>query len=122
MKKMEDLIQQVGRPYQMVNRDKTYQGCFYPMQFLYPDLPRFEMPHGNLREVGEFALAKIKEYFDEIPPAELNAGDIIVTEIKGAFHVAVYWEFGKIIHVFKDHTLQIGRLKIFRDFQSYRVK
>ena len=52
----------------------------------------------------------------------IQKGDIITTRFRDELHVAIYYEFGKIIHVFKDHTLQIGRLKMFSNYQCFRVK
>lgn len=119
--KINLLLQQVGRPYQMFNKDGTYQGCFYPVQFLYPDKPRYRLRSKDDDQNYYYGIEKIKKHCKEISPAELEAGDIIATRFKNELHVAVYFEYGKIIHVFKDHTLQIGRLKMFKDFQSYRV-
>ena len=119
--KIKELLGQVGRPYQMFNDDGTYQGCFYPVQFLYPDKPRYTLRSKNDDQNYYYGIEKIKQHCKEISPAELEAGDIIATRFKNELHVAVYFEYGKIIHVFKDHTLQIGRLKMFKDFQSYRV-
>ena len=105
----------------MFNDDGTYQGCFYPVQFLYKDLPKYKMPNLKIEEACDFAFEKIKENCIEISPSELTEGDIITTNFRGILHVAIYLEFGKIIHVFKNHTLQIGRLKMFKNFQSYKV-
>ena len=41
--KINALLEQVGRPYEMNNEDGTYQGCFYPVQFLYPEKPRYKL-------------------------------------------------------------------------------
>jgi hypothetical protein len=49
-------------------------------------------------------------------------GDLIVTRFNDELHVAVFLQFGKIIHVFRGHSLQIGRLKMFKDFKVFRVK
>ena len=119
--KIKELLGQVGRPYQMFNDDGTYQGCFYPVQFLYPDKPRYKLRSDDDDHNYYYGIEKLKEHCKEISPAELKAGDIIATRFKDELHVAVYFEYGKIIHVFKNHTLQIGRLKMFKEFQSYRV-
>ena len=122
MATVEDLLKEVGRPYQMLNEDGTYQGCFYPVQFLYPDKPRYKMRSKDDDKNYWYGLAKIKENCEEIKPEELQKGDVIATRYKDELHVAVYYEFGKIIHVFKDHSLQIGRLKLFKDYLCFRVK
>ncbi len=119
--KIKELLGQVGRPYQMFNDDGTYQGCFYPVQFLYPDKPRYKLRSDDDDHNYYYGIEKLKEHCIEISPAELKAGDIVATRFKDELHVAVYFEYGKVIHVFKDHTLQVGRLKMFKNFQSYRV-
>ncbi len=119
--KILQLLKQVGRPYEMFNEDGTYQGCFYPVQFLYPQKPRYKLRSINDDKNYAYGLSKIQKHCKEISPAQLEAGDIITTKFKDELHVAVYYEFGKIIHVFKDHRLQIGRLKMFKNFKSFRV-
>lgn len=121
MASIDDLLKEVGRPYQMFNEDETYQGCFYPVQFLYPDKPRYKLRSNDDDKNFFYGIAKIKKHCTEITAEELKKGDIIATRFKDELHVAVYWEYGKIIHVFKDHTLQVGRLKMFKDFQCFRV-
>ena len=121
MRKIEDLLKQIGRPYEMFNDDGTYQGCFYPVQFLYPDKPRYKLRSQNDDKNYWYGISKLKKHCIQIKQEDLQTGDIIATKFKDELHVAIYFEFGKIIHVFKDHTLQIGRLKMFKDFQSYRV-
>lgn len=122
MATIEELLTEVGRPYQMINDDGTYQGCFYPVQFLYPDKPRYNLPSENIEKNYLYGVARIKKHCIEIKPEELQKGDLIVTRFRDELHVAVYYEFGKIIHVFKDHTLQIGRLKLFNNYQCFRVR
>lgn len=121
MAAIEDLLKQVGRPYEMFNDDGTYQGCFFPVQFLYPDKPRYKMRSNDDDKNFFYGIAKLKQHSIEIKPEELQAGDIIATRFKDELHIAIYLEFGKIIHVFKDHTLQIGRLKMFKAYQCFRV-
>lgn len=121
MASIDDLLKEVGRPYQMFNEDETYQGCFYPVQFLYPDKPRYKLRSNDDDKNFFYGIAKIKKHCTEITAEELKEGDIIATRFRDELHVAVYWEYGKIIHVFKDHTLQVGRLKMFKDFQCFRV-
>lgn len=121
MASIDDLLKEVGRPYQMFNEDETYQGCFYPVQFLYPDKPRYKLRSNDDDKNFFYGIAKIKKHCTEISAEELKEGDIIATRFKDELHVAIYWQYGKIIHVFKDHTLQVGRLKMFKDFQCFRV-
>ncbi len=119
--KIKTLLEQIGRPYEMFNEDGTYQGCFYPVQFLYPEKPRYKLRSENDDKNYFYGLSKIKKHCREISPVELQAGDIIVTRYRNELHIAVYFEFNKIIHVFREHTLQIGRLKIFKEFKCFRV-
>lgn len=118
---IKQLIDLVGRPYEEENKDGTYQGCFFPFQFLYPDYPKFKMPDTDIKSACDFAFKKIKENLKQISPQDLEEGDIITTNFRGILHIAIYINSGKIIHVFKDNTLQIGRLKMFKNFQSFRV-
>lgn len=119
--KINELLKQIGRPYEMFNEDGTYQGCFYPVQFLYPKKPKYKLRSKNDDKNYLYGLSKIKKHCIEISPAELKAGDIITTRFRDELHVAIYYEFEKIIHVFKNHTLQIGRLKLFNNYKAFRV-
>ncbi len=121
--KIEKLLEQIGRPYEMFNEDGTYQGCFYPVQFLYPEKPRYKLRSLDDNKNYWYGIEKIKQHCFEISPDDnYNPGDIIVTRFKDELHVAVFWEFGKIIHVFRNHSLQVGRLKMFNDYKVFRVK
>jgi len=95
--KIRLLLEQVGRPYEMFNNDGTYQGCFYPVQFLYPDKPKYKLRSMNDDKNYLYGLSKIKKHCEEISPTDLDVGDIIVTRFKDELHVAIYLEFGKII-------------------------
>lgn len=120
--KIKELLKQIGRPYQMFNEDGTYQGCFYPVQYLYPDKPRYKLRSDDDEKNYWYGLAKIKKHCKEININDkYQCGDLIVTRFRDELHVAVFWEFGKIIHVFRNHTLQVGRLKMFRDYRVFRV-
>ena len=121
-KEIKELLKQVGRPYEMFNEDGTYQGCFYPVQFLYPEKPRYKMRSENDDKNYFYGIKKIRENCQKIDKNELKMGDIIATRYRNELHVAVYWEFGKIIHVFRGHSLQTGRLRIFQNYECYRVK
>ncbi len=121
MENFNNLLKQVGRPYEMFNQDGTYQGCFYPVQFLYPDKPRYKLRSKDDDKNYFYGIAKLKQHCIEIKPDELQKGDIIATRFRNELHVAVYYEYDKIVHVFKDNTLQISRLKIFRNYQCFRV-
>lgn len=120
--KLESLISLVGRPYKMFNDDGTYQGCFFPVQYLYPEKPRYRLRSNDDDKNYWYGLAKIKKHCIPVEnPEDLQPGDIIVTRFRDELHVAIYLEFGKIIHVFRGHTLQIGKLKMFKNYLSFRV-
>ena len=114
-KRFDFLISQVGRPYKMFNDDGTYQGCFYPVQVLYPDKPRYNLPSDNQEHNYNYGIELIRKHCIPIKEDELKKGDIIATKYNDELHVAVYWEYGKIIHVFRGHELYIGRIDILRN-------
>lgn len=115
MENFKELLHEIGRPYEMFNNDGTYQGCFYPVQKLYPDKPKYKLRSNNDDKNYFYGIAKLKKHCIEITREELKKGDIIATRFRNELHVAVYYEYDKIIHVFKEHTLQIGRLSLFKN-------
>lgn len=121
MASIEDLLKKIGTPYKMFDENGYYLGCFMPVFELYPDKQRYKLRSNDDDKNFYYGIAKIRKHCTEILKEELQAGDIIATRYRDELHVAIYWEYGKIIHVFKDHTLQIGRLKMFKDFQCFRV-
>lgn len=121
MENFKELLLEVGRPYEMFNDDGTYQGCFYPVQKLYPDKPKYKLRSNDDDKNYFYGLSKLKKHCVEINPEELKKGDIIATRFRNELHVAVFYEYDKIIHVFRGHTLQISRLKIFNDYKCFRV-
>ena len=76
-KRFEYLISQIGRPYEMFNEDGTYQGCFYPVQVLYPDKPRYNLPSENHSKNFIYGLARLKKNCFKINRNDLKKGDII---------------------------------------------
>ena len=122
MENFTNLLKEVGRPYEMFNEDGTYQGCIYTEQILYPDKQRNKLRSNDDDKNYNYGLAKLKQHCEEISLDELKKGDIIATRFNDELHVAVFYEFDKIIHVFRGHTLQISRLKIFRNkIRCFRV-
>ena len=119
MNNFDFLLTQVGRPYQMFNDDGTYRGCFYPVQVLYPDKPRYNLPSEDNTKNFLYGLARLKKHCTEIAKEELQKGDIIVCKFNEEMHVAVYWEYGKIIHVFKGHELFISKIDMLKNDVSY---
>ena len=59
--RVEQLASQVGRKFVLLNEDETYQGCFYPLQFVYPDKPRFCVDLCNIEQNYIFGLKKLAE-------------------------------------------------------------
>lgn len=122
-KRFEYLLKQVGRPYKMFNDDGTYQGCFYPVQVLYPDKPRYNLPSDDNGHNYNYGLDLLKKHCNLIKTEELKKGDIIATKYNDELHVAIYWEYGKIIHVFREHELFISKLDFFKGkYLCFRVK
>ena len=120
--KIEELCAQVGRPYEMFNEDGTYQGCFYPVQFLYPDKPRYKLRSNDDDQNYWWGCEKIRQHCTEVTDEDVyQSGDIVVTRFKNELHVAVLLNSEKIIHVFRNNSLQISRLKLFRDYKVFRV-
>ena len=119
--RFELLLSKIGKPYEMLNDDGTYQGCFYPVQILYPNKPKYKLRSNNDDKNYWYGLSKLKKHCKQISPQELQKGDIIVTKFKDELHVAVYYKFGKIIHVFKEHELYIGKLDMFKKYLCFRV-
>ena len=121
MKNFDFLLTQIGRPYEMFNEDGTYQGCFYPVQVLYPDKPRYNLPSTDQEHNYKYGLDLLKKHCKLIKKEELQKGDIIATKFNDELHVAIYWEYDKIIHVFKEHELYIGKLNLFKKYLCFRV-
>ncbi len=119
--KINALLEQVGRPYEMFNDDGTYQGCFYPVQFLYPEKPRYRMRSEDDDKNYCYGISKLQKHCIEITNEELKMGDIVATKFRDELHVAIYYKFGKLIHVFRGCSLQIGRLKMFKNYRCFRV-
>ena len=99
---------------------------FYDKGYYIAYLPHFHIiisEYKKRRVRKEFEM--IKDYTinhcKEIDKSELIMGDIIATEFRGELHVAIWYEFGKVIEVFKEHTLQIGRVNKFKDYKCFRV-
>ena len=119
--RFQTLLDKVGRPYEMLNKDGSYQGCFYPVHILYPDKPRYKLRSSDDDKNYLYGISKILKHCKEITPDELQKGDIIATRYKDELHVAIYYEYGKIIHVFKEHELYIGKLNMFDKYRCFRV-
>lgn len=122
--KLDALLNQAGRPFQRDNEDGTYQGCFYPVQFLYPGKPRYVLDSNCIEDNFSFGLKMLEANTREIAYEDVRAGDIVAINLNGHLHVGIYWKFGKMIHVFENNNLQISRVKVFKKFETkyYRVE
>lgn len=118
---INELLKQIGRPYEMFYSDGNYQGCFYPVYIMYPDAPRYPLPTSDNRKNYVYGMRLLRQHAKEISKEELKAGDIIATEYRGELHVGIFHEFGRFIHVFKGHELQIGHLSRFKNYKCFRV-
>lgn len=119
---IDELLKQIGKPYEMFFSDGNYQGCFYPVYFLYPHLPHYPLPSDDNSKNYRYGINLITKHFDRIKKEELQKGDLIATMYNNELHVAIYLEHQKVIHVFRGHELQLGRLKMFNDYLCFRVK
>ena len=119
--RVKELLTHVGEPYQMFFDDGMYMGCFKPVYFLYPNYPHYPLKFDSNKRNYVYGIKCIKNHCIEISKQELQQGDIIATEYRGELHVGIFYEFGKLIEVYKDHTLQIGRLNKFKDYKCFRV-
>jgi hypothetical protein len=125
--KINDLKKQVGKPYEMFweNSENLYQGCFYPIYAIYPHLPKYPLFADNMADNWDYGIDLIQKHAYEIDKSEVRLGDVMVTRFRKELHVAICLGGGKIIHVFKDHTLEISRIQnYFKDrlIKYYRVK
>lgn len=119
--KINEIVKLVGEPYVMYNEDMTYRGCFRPIQLLYPNIQKYKLRSKDDDKNYFYGIAKIRKHCTEIEKKDLQMGDMIVTRFRDELHVALYLQYGKILHVFKDHTLQIGRMKMFKNIQCFRI-
>ena len=121
IEKINELKSKVGTPYQMFDENKNYIGCFYPIYYIYPHLPRYPLPSDNHQANYRYGMAKILQSAKEIQEKDLQAGDVVACKFNNELHVALYIGDQRIIHVFRGHTLQISRLKILKDYKCFRV-
>jgi len=124
--KLKELRDKIGLPYQMIFDDGNYLGCFYPVYFLYPDLPRFPLPSMNLTNPKNFnfGIDCILGSFEEVEKADIEAGDMFACEFKKELHVGILISDKELIHIFRGHDLRVAKLSIFdyKDLRFFRVK
>jgi hypothetical protein len=114
---INELIKLVGQPYQMFFDDGNYLGCFMPMYFLYPDLPRYPLPSTDLKAAKNFryGISKIRKDFDRIERKDLKVGDMIACKFNDELHVAIILDSDRIIHVTRGGKVKISRLHYLED-------
>lgn len=121
-KRIEELIKQVGKPYQEYNENGSAQGCAYPVLFLYPNLPDFFIKISDNQNLENDIETCLKKYFFEIKKEELQKGDVILLTIHNQLHFAIYYEFGRMISVFRDGKLILHRFNELWGCKCYRMK
>ena len=70
--KIKALLEQIGRPYEMFNKDGTYQGCFYPLQFFISGYKTLQTPYKNYEKNYIYGMAKIKNFLKKYIPENCN--------------------------------------------------
>lgn len=113
--KINELKKQVGKKYEMFFPDKTYMGCFFPVYFINPELPRFPLPTADPADNWDYGIDLIQKHCTEITKNEIQPGDMLVTRFRKELHVALYIGNHRIIHVFREHSLQISRVDFFKE-------
>jgi hypothetical protein len=116
----------VGQPYEMFfeGEDKYYKGCFAPVYFAYPNLPKYPLPGADPENNFDYGMVKILKSAYPIDKKDIQAGDVLVTKYKNELHVGLMVDKFRLMHVFRNHTMQIDRLTFFKKekIKFYRVK
>lgn len=122
--KIQALKSKVGTPYKLSYEDNNYCGCFFPIFEVFPHLPKYPLPTQNPQDNWDYGMNRILENAFEIQPEEIKAGDVLATKFKNELHVALILDKFNIIHVFKDHSLQISRINMFKSrlCKFFRIK
>lgn len=123
--KIYNLLKKVGTPYEMFFKGTHYyKGCFMPVYYIFPHLPRFPLPTENPADSWDYGMQNILSQAYEIKREDVKPGDVLVTKFKNELHVALVIDPFRIIHVFRDHTLQISRINMFKSrlVKFFRVK
>jgi len=113
---VDDLIKQVGKPYERYDENGLATGCMAPVWMLYPDLPRYEWPEDET-QLGLIMEKEFGEHLIQVESGDMQVGDIILIQLFfGLLHPGIYIGNGKIIH-----CLSLTGMEIMR-FSSVRVK
>jgi hypothetical protein len=104
--------------------DGNYCGCFYPIFEVFPNLQKYPLPVKNPEENWDYGMELINKHAFEIQEKDIKTGDVLVTKFKNELHIALILDKFKIIHVFRDHTLQISKINMFKSrlCKYFRVK
>jgi len=114
--KINDLKKKVGTAYSMFFPDGNYCGCFFPIYEVYNFLPKYPLPSADPADNWDYGIDLINKHAIEIEKNEVRAGDVFVTRFRKELHVGLCIDGGKIIHVFKDNSLEISRINnYFKD-------
>ena len=111
--RLKELIKQVGRKTQEFDSEGYYEGCLYPIYFLYPNIEKLNITPDLCKNGYKFGLEITKKYGKQIWINELKPGDVIIVRFNNTLHPAIYIGDNKIIHVFYDKTLVINNLDLF---------
>ena len=117
---LTELLKQVGKKCDTYLNDGTYLGCIYPVYFLYPQIPHYQLKYTDKKLNYIYGMECINNHCIEINKDDLKSGDMIAAKFKDELHFAIYYEFNKIIHVFGGE-LKIDKLSLFKNYRCFRV-
>ncbi|MCC5465535.1 hypothetical protein [Pelosinus baikalensis] len=107
---IEELIKQVGKPYEQLDSNGRALGCMLPVYLMYPHLPRFDWPDN----LGEYMRDMFKKHLQTIELEDIKAGDLLLIRLPfGLVHPAVYIGNDEVIDCMVETSLQKSRLGIY---------
>lgn len=107
---IEELIKQIGKPYEQLDADGKALGCMLPIYLIYPGLPRFDWPDN----LGEYMRDMFKKYSTEIELQDIKKGDLVLIRLPfGLVHPAVYIGNDEIVDCMVETGLQKSRFSIY---------
>ena len=118
---LEELIKQVGKPYQKYDEFGLASGCMAPVWFLYPDIPRYDWPEDETR-IAEYMEELFVLHAKIIDLDEMQPGDLIMVQMLfGLVHPGVYLGSGRMLHCMKETGWESMRISRARVKGVYRV-
>jgi cell wall-associated NlpC family hydrolase len=100
----------LGQEYYDYDAEGNYIGCFAPVSFLWPQLPRYAPPD-CLDDYFGSAFGALLDEFERIDEGWLKPTDIVVLRPpRGYLHVGVYLGQNEILHVQRGGRVEITRL------------